>query len=123
VVIVLVPPTHTDLPYAELMLGISQLNQAVDNQSLGVMAKLHKSIGLLLFYADGDHSLTVHAKTGDQIVKSVSVDKIAAHLQGIDPKSLALSTRVIYLPLDTAMLKEDPRVSLDSLPAQIFPAF
>lgn len=125
VVIDLVPPPSNDLPYTALMLGVTQLNEAIAHQKLGALAKLygHQANGLLLFYNYGNHSVTLHRAKGDQVVKSVNPDKTAAHLKGLDTRLLVPGMQVIYLPLDATTLKQNPGVTLDTPPAQIFPAF
>ena len=125
VVIDLAPLTGTDLRYADLMLGVTQLDGSIEQKSLGVLTKLyeHKPTGLLVFYNSGEHRLTVHRKSGDRIVEGTSVDKVASHLKGVQAQALPPSAQFIYLPLDKALLKENPRVTLDAMPAQIFPAF
>lgn len=125
VVIDLEPPVSGDLRYDALMLGVVQLNDAIASKRLGALAKLYgdKADGLLVFYNAGEHSLTLHRKGGDQILKSQSVDKQSAHLKGINKDLLIPSTQVIYVPLDAATLEENPRITLDAPPAQVFPAF
>jgi hypothetical protein len=125
VVIDLVPPPSDELPYTALMLGVSQLNDAIAHLKLGALAKLydHPATGLLLFYNYGNHSVTLHGTKGDEVVKSVSPDKAAAHLKGFDTRLLIPGMQVIYLPLDAATLKQNPGVTLDTPPTQIFPAF
>ena len=125
VVIDLVPPPSNDLTYTALMLGVSQLDDAIAHQKLGALAKLygHPADGLLLFYNYGNHSVTLHLPKGDQVVKSVTPDKVAAHLKDFDTRLLIQGMQVIYLPLDAATLKQNPKVTLDSPPDQIFPAF
>ena len=125
VIIALMPPAGDELHYRDLMLGITQLNQAIDGQSLGAMAKLygHKSTGLLLFYGSGEHSLTVHKIGGDDRVKGGSVDTVVTRLRGVLPSSLGPGMRVIYLPLEPTLLKTNPWVTLDASPEQTLPAF
>lgn len=125
VVIDLLPPSSTELPYSALMLGVTQLNEAIASRKIYALSKAYgqKADGLLLFYNYGDHSLTVHRAQGDQVVKSTTPDKAAEHLKSIDTKLLVPGTQVIYLPLDAMTLKANPKVTLDAPPAQIFPAF
>jgi hypothetical protein len=125
VVIDLLPPPDTELTYTALMLGVNQLNEAIAGRKVLVLSKLYgqKANGLLLFYNYGDHSLTLHRAQGDQVVKSTTPDKAAAHLKGIDTSVLVPGTQVIYVPLEAATLKANPRVTLDAPPTQIFPAF
>lgn len=125
VVIDLLPPPDTELPYTALMLGVTQLNEAIAGHKIDILTKLYgqKASGLLLFYNYGNHSLTLHRTQGDQVVKSTTPDKAATHLKGINAALLVPGTRLIYLPLDAATLKANPRVTLDAPPVQIFPAF
>jgi len=125
VVIDLVPPPSTDLPYTALMLGLTQLNDAIAHQKLGALAKLygHQADGLLVFYNYGDHNLTLHRKAGDQVLKSSGADQLAAHLKAMNTELFTTDMRIIYVPLDAGILKENPRVTLDAPPAQIFPSF
>jgi hypothetical protein len=125
VVIDLVPPPSTDLAYTALMLGLTQLNGAIAQQKLGALAKLygHQANGLLVFYNYGDHSLILHRQVGDQVLKSGGPDKLAAHLKAMNTALFTPGMQIIYVPLDAGMLKENPRVTLDAPPAQIFPAF
>jgi hypothetical protein len=125
VLIDLLPPPDTELTYTALMLGVNQLNEAIDGRKILALSKLYgqKANGLLLFYNYGDHSLTLHRAQGDEVVKSTSPDKAAAHLKGFDTSVLAPGTQVIYLPLDATTFKANPRVTLDAPPAQTFPAF
>ena len=123
VVIDLVPLTQTKMDYAGLMLGVKQFNDGIDSN--GMMAALHakKSDGLLLFYNDVGHSLTLHGAKGDRTIKSQPVAAVKAHLTGIQTKYLIPSTTIIYVPLDANLLEDNPRVELDSLPADSVPAF
>lgn len=125
VVIDLVPPAGTELTYTALMLGVSQLNDAIAHQKLGALAKLygHKSDGLLVFYIGGEHRLTLHKQAGDEILKSAGVEQMRTHIQGLDTAGLPTGTQVIFVPLDPATMKENPRVTLDAPTGQIFPAF
>lgn len=125
VVIDLVPPEHTDLRYDALMLGVTQLNEAMVRQRLGAMAKLYgqKVTGLLIFYNGGEHSLTLHEKAGDQVLGSTRVDQVLSRLKHINTHLIPPNTQIIYVPLDKALMQEDPRVTLDALPTQTFPAF
>ena len=125
VVIDLPPPADLDLRYDALMLGVVQLNDAITNRRLGPLAQAYpaKADGLLVFYDGSEHSLTLHRKTGDQILKGKSAEQQLSHLKGINKDLLVPGTQIIYVPLDAATLKENPRVTLDSAPAQIFPAF
>lgn len=125
VVIDLKPPPDTELSYTALMLGVNQLNQAIAGRKVFALSKLYgqRAKGLLLFYNYGNHSVTLHRSQGDQVVKSTTPDKAAEHLKGLDTSLLVPGTQVIYLPLDAAILKANPRVSLDTAPTQIFPAF
>lgn len=125
VVIDLVPPPDTELTYTALMLGVNQLNEAIAGRKIYALSKAYgqRADGLLVFYNYGDHRLTVHRAQGDQIIKSTTPDKAMAHLKGLDTSLLVPGTQVIYLPLDAATLKANPKVTLDAPPAQIFPAF
>lgn len=125
VVIDLVPPPSTELTYTALMLGVSQLNDAIVHQKLGPLTQLygHPADGLLLFYNYGNHSVTLHLPKGDEVVKSVTPDKAAAHLKGFDTKLLIPGMQLIYIPLDATTQKQNPKVTLDTPPTQIFPAF
>jgi len=123
VVIDLVPLATTRMDYAGLMLGVRQFNAGIDRH--GAMASLYasKSDGLLLFYNEAGHGLTLHGAKGDRMIKSEPVAAVKAHLKGIQTKYLIASTTVIYVPLDVKLLKDNPRVELDSLPADSVPAF
>ena len=125
VVIDLLPPPDTELRYDALMLGVAQLNDAIAGKRLGALARLYggKSDGLLVFYNGGEHSLTVHGEAGDRILKSESAEQELSHLKGINKDLLIPGTQIIYVPLEKATLKENPRVTLDAPPAQVFPAF
>lgn len=124
VVIDLVPPAGTELRYDALMLGVAQLNEAIKRQRLGAMAKLygHPADGLLIFYGGGEHSLTIHTKAGDRILKSTGVEQQLSHLKGFDTGKLAAGLQVIYVPLDRVTLRENPRVTLDAPSSQTLPA-
>lgn len=123
VVIDLAPLTQMKMDYAGLMLGVEQFNDGI--ASNGMMASLHavKSNGLLLFYNYGVHHLTLHEAGGDRVLKGETVAAMKAHLSGIDTRYLIPSTTVIYVPLDKNLMKTDPQIELDSLPADSTPAF
>src|SRR5690349_3891495 len=102
VVIDILPLTRTDLSYAELILGVQQFNQAIDRQ--GVMASLFgsKGTGLLLFYNQPGHSLTLHEKGGDRVVKAETIPeaKRLGHMKTFRTDGLLPNLTVIYVPLD-----------------------
>jgi hypothetical protein len=123
VVVDLTPLPGTEMSYTDLMLGVQQFNTAFDRK--GVMAALYasKADGLLLFYNDGGHRLVLHEGKGEQVIKSLPPADLKEHLHGIQTQYLIASTTVIYVPLDEKLLKENPRVSLDSDPAGSLPGF
>ena len=121
----LVPLESTAMPYSALMEGVTQFNQAVDREGKGMMAGIlgSKSNGLLLFYNHGGHSVTLHSAKGDRVFKSAPPDKRMTHLKGLHVELLPPGAEVIFVPLESALLKQDPKAALDTLPAQTFPAF
>lgn len=122
VLVDLTPLTTTQMSYADLMLGIRQFNTGIDRK--GIMASLYasKAKGLLLFYNDGEHALTLQEGKTRRVIKSLPAGELKAHLQYIQTKQLIDSITVIYVPLDEKLLKENPPVSLDRLPDDSFPA-
>jgi hypothetical protein len=123
IVIDVAPPTRTDMTYAELMLGVQQFNTAILRNS--TMASLFDktSTGILLFYNDAGHSLKLHGPKGDQVIKSLPVADVKDHMPGTQNSALLPSTTVIYVPLDDKLLKENPKLTLDRLPDDLFPGF
>ncbi len=122
VLIDLVPLTSTEMGYADLMLGTKQFNEAIDRG--GAMAPMlgPKDTGLLLFYNSGSHTLTIHQPGGDKVLKSESLSAAKKHLKDLKTTELIKSTTVIYVPMDGNLFKQNPKVSLDALPDQAFPA-
>lgn len=122
VLVDLTPLTTTQMSYSDLMLGIRQFNTGIDRK--GIMASLYasKAKGLLLFYNEGGHALTLQGVKTKRVIKSLPVGKLKAHLQYIQSKQLIDSLTVIYVPLDEKLLKENLAVSLDGLPDDTFPA-
>lgn len=122
VLVDLAPLTTTQMSYSELMLGIQQFNTGIDRK--GIMASLYasKAKGLLLFYNNGGHTLTLREGKMQRVIRSLPAGELKAHLQYIQTKQLIDSITVIYVPLDGKLLKQNPAISLDRLPDDSFPA-
>jgi hypothetical protein len=65
----------------------------------------------------------MHRAKGDKMIKGQDIEAAKPHLRGIRTGGFIPGAEVIYVPLDKAMLKENPSVALDAPPAQIFPGF
>ncbi|HEY1992079.1 MAG TPA: hypothetical protein VGH71_06415 [Gammaproteobacteria bacterium] len=119
----IIAPTVTDMRYRELILGVQQYNEAMHRQGFMAALLAPKAIGLLLVYPDGGHRLTLHAAGGDQAIPSKSYKDAGDAVKGIDMSGMSAATTLIYLPLDDALLKQDPTVTLDSLPEAVSAAY
>lgn len=122
VVVDLVPLTGTEMNYAELMLGVRQFNEGIDRGGAMVLLHASKANGLLLFYNDAGHSVTLHGAKGDKVIKSETVGAAKAQLKNIQTKYLIRSATVIYVSLDQKLLQENPSIRLDRLPDDSCPA-
>jgi hypothetical protein len=116
---------HLDYSYSELMLGVSQFNEAEARQGNAVSARIQgaKARGLLLFYNEGAYNVTLHRAKGPELIKGLTPRQAQPYMKELPARMLLPGTEVIFIPLDPALLAENPRVTLQAPPAQIFPAF
>jgi hypothetical protein len=118
----LVRLSGTEMSYSDLILGVTQFNTGIDRNGAMSLLRASKADGLLLFYNDGGHSITLHAAQGDRTFKSQTLSAAKARLKNIQTKYHIHSATVIYIPLDKQLLQEDPRLNLDRLPDDTYPA-
>jgi len=109
-------PASTDLRYSQLMSGAQQYNEAMRRQGVTASMLAPKATGLLLVYPDGGHRVTLHTAAGDKVITSKSYKELGDAVKGIDMSGMPASTTMIHLPLDKALLKQDPAVTLDAMP-------
>lgn len=115
--------TETSLRYADLVLGAQQFGEAIRRQ--GMMARLFapKIVGILVIYHQGSHSLVLHVSGGDRVLKGQTPAEAKDHLKGIDMSQAPAGTSLIFVPFDDKLLAQNPQVTLDKLPDDLFPAF
>ena len=112
-------PASTRLRYGQLLLGAQQYNEAMRRQGVMDSTLAPKATGLLLAYPDGGHRVTLHTAAGDKVIAAKSYKELGDAVKGIDMSGMPVTTTLIYLPLDKALLKEDPAVTLDAMPEAI----
>jgi hypothetical protein len=115
-------PTVIAQPYAGLVRGAAQFNQAFKRQ--GTMASWFgpKAKGLLFAFTDGAHTLTLHTAKGDQVLKSGSLAEAQKHMKDLKLTDASGKSTFIYLPLDDDLLDENPQTAFDALPMGAIPA-
>jgi hypothetical protein len=116
------PLTRTQVDYVFLMSAMQQFNEAIDRQGIVVTSFTHKADAMILLYTRGEHSLTLHGKGGDRILKGEALKKDDPRLPHVSIDDPSGTARIIYIPLDPKLLAENPDATLDALPDDIFPA-
>jgi len=112
------PPTVTAQRYADLMRRGAQFN--VGMVRLG-LTEMPKAQGLLFAFNEGGHTLTLHTKKKDKMLRSETREQARKYLKANHLPDDGTSA-FIYVAPDDKLLKENPQTEFDVLPVEVVPA-